>query len=66
LIAAGRPEERTTLALESSTRNIGLALLIASTYAPLEQALPVLIPYLVTSTILSLIYVRYEKENRLL
>lgn len=64
LMAAGRPEEQTTLALESSMRNIGLALLIASAYAPLEKALPVLIPYLVTATIISWIYARYQKMAR--
>jgi BASS family bile acid:Na+ symporter len=63
LMAAGRPEEQTTLALESATRNIGLALLIASAFASLEQALPILIPYLVTSTVLGLIYVRYQKRK---
>lgn len=63
-MAAGRPEEQTTLALESATRNIGLTLLIASAYAPLGQALPVLVPYLVTSTVASLIYVRYRKKQQ--
>lgn len=60
-LASGQPEEQTTLALESATRNIGLSLLIASAYAPLEKALPVLIPYLVASTVVGLIYVRYRK-----
>jgi BASS family bile acid:Na+ symporter len=64
LMAWGRPEEQTTLALESATRNIGLALLIASTFASLDKALPVLIPYLVTSTILGLIYVRFQKKEK--
>lgn len=65
LMAAGQPEEQTTLALESATRNIGLALLITSAYAPLEKALPVLIPYLVTSTIIGLIYIRYRKRSEM-
>ncbi len=64
LIASGSPEEQTTLALESSTRNIGLALLIASDYAPLEQALPVLLPYIIISMIIGLIYVRYRKMGQ--
>lgn len=63
-IASGLPEEQTTLALESSTRNIGLALLIASDYAPLEQALPVLLPYIILSVIIGFIYVRYRKMGR--
>lgn len=64
LIASGSPEERTTLALESSTRNIGLALLIASDYASMEQALPILLPYIVISVIIGFIYVRYRKKGR--
>jgi BASS family bile acid:Na+ symporter len=64
LMASRLPEEQTTLALESATRNIGLALLIASAYAPLEKALPVLIPYIITSAIIGLIYVRYRKIER--
>lgn len=62
LMAAGRQEEQTTLALESATRNVGLALLIASTFAPLANALPVLVPYLLTSAAIGLIYVRYQKS----
>jgi bile acid:Na+ symporter, BASS family len=64
LMAGRQPEEQTTLALESATRNIGLALLITSAYAPLEKALPVLIPYLVTSAILGAIYIRYRKMKQ--
>jgi BASS family bile acid:Na+ symporter len=64
LMAWGRPEEQTTLALESATRNIGLALLIASTFATLDKALPVLIPYLVTSAVLGLIYARFQKKEK--
>jgi BASS family bile acid:Na+ symporter len=64
LMSTGRPEERTTLAIESASRNIGLALLIASAYAPLEKALPVLIPYLAASAIIGLIYARYRKTAR--
>jgi BASS family bile acid:Na+ symporter len=64
LIASGLPEEQTTLALENSARNIGLALLIASDYAPLEQALPVLLPYIITSVIIGFIYVRYRKMGQ--
>jgi BASS family bile acid:Na+ symporter len=64
LMAAGHPEEQTTLALESATRNVGLALLIASAYASLEKALPVMIPYIITSAIIGFIYIRYRKTNR--
>jgi bile acid:Na+ symporter, BASS family len=61
LMASGLPEEQTTLALESAARNSGLALLIASEYAPLERALPVMIPYVITSAIICFIYIRYRK-----
>lgn len=64
LMAWGLPEEQTTLALESATRNVGLALLIASAFASLENALPVLIPYIITSSIIGFIYVRYRKIAR--
>jgi BASS family bile acid:Na+ symporter len=64
LLAWGQPEEQATLALESATRNIGLALLIASDFAPLEKALPVLIPYVLTSAIICFIYVRYQKMGQ--
>lgn len=60
-MAAGQPEERTTLALECASRNVGLSLLIASAYAPFEKALLVLVPYIITSAIIGLIYVRYRK-----
>lgn len=61
LMASGRPEEQATLALESATRNVGLALLIASAYTSLDKALPVILPYLVISAILGVIYVRYRR-----
>jgi BASS family bile acid:Na+ symporter len=64
LMASGSPREQSTLALESSTRNIGLALLMASDFASLEQALPVLVPYVVTSMVVGFIYVRYCKIGR--
>jgi BASS family bile acid:Na+ symporter len=61
LMASELPEERTTLALESAARNSGLALLIASEYATLERALPVMIPYVLTSAIICFLYIRYRK-----
>ncbi|WP_148266630.1 bile acid:sodium symporter family protein [Methanocella arvoryzae] len=61
LVVAGQPEKQATLALECASRNVGLALLIASTFTPLENALPVLIPYLVISAVAGLIYARYQK-----
>jgi BASS family bile acid:Na+ symporter len=61
LLASGRRDERTTLALESATRNVGLALLIAADFASLEKALPVLIPYIIMASIMGFFYVRYQK-----
>lgn len=63
VMAPGRSEEKRTLALESATRNTGLALLIASTYVPLEKALPVLIPYMVTAVIIDRVYLKYRKTG---
>lgn len=61
LMASRLPEEQTTLAIESASRNSGLALLIASDFVTLEKALPVMIPYIITSAVISFIYVRYRK-----
>jgi predicted Na+-dependent transporter len=61
LLASRLPEEQTTLAIESASRNSGLALLIASDFVTLEKALPVMIPYIITSALISFIYVRYRK-----
>ncbi len=63
LMAGGRPEEQTTLAIESATRNTGLALLIASAYTTLEKALPMLIPYIFISAFIVLIYIVYRKKS---
>jgi bile acid:Na+ symporter, BASS family len=61
LMARGRPEEQTTLALESATRNTGLTLLMASSFTSLEKALPVLIPYVVLSWIICQTYVVFRR-----
>ncbi len=63
LLAGGRPEDQATLALESATRNAGLAMLIASAYTTLEKALPVLVPYVFISAIIGFIYVLYRKMS---
>lgn len=61
LMARGQPEEQTTLALESATRNTGLTLLMASSFTSLEKALPVLIPYVVLSWIICQTYVIFRR-----
>jgi predicted permease len=64
LIAKRRPGEQATLALESATGNFGLVLLIVSTLTTLDKAMPVIIPYIIISVIICLIYVRYMKKKR--
>jgi|SRR5271157_47079 len=64
LLASRLPDEQTTLAIESASRNTGLALLIVSDFASLGQAMPVLIPYLITSAVIGFFYVRYRKMKR--
>jgi BASS family bile acid:Na+ symporter len=61
LMARGQPGEQTTLALESATRNTGLTLLMATSFITLEKALPVLIPYIVTSAVICLLYIIYRR-----
>ena len=62
-MALGRPEEQTTLALESATRNVGLALLIVSTVTTLDKALPVIVPYMIIMAVVGLIYARLVKTG---
>ncbi len=61
LIAGRRQGEQTTLALECATGNIGLAILIASSFTTMERALPVIVPYVFTSAIICVIYVRLRR-----
>lgn len=64
LISRRRPDEQATLSLESATGNVGLTLLMASTFTTLEKALPVIIPYIIISAIICFIYVRYQKRRQ--
>jgi BASS family bile acid:Na+ symporter len=64
LIAKGRPGEQATLALESATGNFGVVLLIVSTFTTLDKALPVIIPYIIISVIICLIYILYMKKKQ--
>ncbi|HEY3274379.1 MAG TPA: sodium:proton antiporter [Methanocella sp.] len=63
LMAREHPGEQTTLALESAARNVNLTLLITSTFTILEKALPIIIPYIVISAIITTIYVSYQKRR---
>lgn len=56
-------EERTTLAMESAGRHPGLAMTIAVLNFSPEQALPVLIPYLIVFMLLSTAYLQWRKRT---
>jgi BASS family bile acid:Na+ symporter len=64
LIVKGRPGDQATLALESATGNFGLVLLMVSTFSTLDKAMPVIIPYIIISVIICLIYILYMKKKR--
>ena len=59
------PKERTTLAMESASRGLGLALTIAMLHFSLHQVMPVLIPYAIVFTVISAIYLRGRKWSSL-
>ncbi|MGA8727497.1 MAG: bile acid:sodium symporter [Terracidiphilus sp.] len=65
LLGRGDDEERTTLAMESASRGLGLALMIATLHFRPDQALPVLLPYFVVFTVISAIYLRWRKRSSL-
>ncbi|AKF10338.1 bile acid:sodium symporter family protein [Sandaracinus amylolyticus] len=56
LLGGPRREDRVTLALETSFRNPGLALLIASVAFPEGRPLAVLVPYIVTAFVVQSLY----------
>jgi bile acid:Na+ symporter, BASS family len=56
------PEERTTLAIESAARHPGLALTIAILSVSREQALRVIIPYLIVFLVLAMAYLQGRKH----
>jgi bile acid:Na+ symporter, BASS family len=58
LLGPSRREDRTALALECASRSPGLALLIAAFNFPRDAALPVLIPYLLATTLVTTLYAR--------
>jgi BASS family bile acid:Na+ symporter len=57
------PNERTTLAMESGARNIGLALTIAVLNFNRERALPVLVPYIIMFVLISSIFLRWRSRQ---
>jgi BASS family bile acid:Na+ symporter len=56
-------EERTTLAMESASHGLGLALTIALLHFKASQAMTVLVPYFVVFTVISAIYLQYRKRH---
>jgi bile acid:Na+ symporter, BASS family len=62
LLGPRDPEERTTLAMESASHGIGLALTIALLHFKAGQAMTVLVPYFVVFTVISAIYLQYRKR----
>jgi predicted Na+-dependent transporter len=61
LLGARDAEERTTLAMESASHGIGLALTIAVLHFRPDQALQVLVPYLIVFTVIGAIYLRLRR-----
>jgi bile acid:Na+ symporter, BASS family len=64
LLGPHDPADRTTLAMESAARHPGLALTIATVSFSPEQALPVLVPYLVVFMVMTTIYLQLRKRHR--
>jgi hypothetical protein len=50
------PLERRIFALESASRNLGLAFFIASFLRSSQEALPILVPYVVLFAVITTIY----------
>ncbi len=62
-LGPGDAAERTTLAMESAARHPGLAMTIATLNFSPQQALPVLVPYLVVFMVLTTIYLAWRKRR---
>lgn len=56
-------QERTTLAMEGSARNIGLALTIGALNFSHEKALPVFLPYVIVFVVISTIYLKWRQKQ---
>lgn len=63
-LANRNPEQRVTLALVTSMRNPGLALLLAGTYAPEVPAVKLgILVYLLTTVVLSIPFLRWQRHQ---
>lgn len=58
------PGERTVFALEAASRNLGLALFIASMQPHGRDALPILVPYVVVFALTSSLYLAFTRRGR--
>jgi BASS family bile acid:Na+ symporter len=56
-------EQRTSLAMESAARHPGLAMTIAALNFSRQEALPVLIPYLLVFTVITTVYLQWRKRR---
>lgn len=56
-------EEQTTLAMEGASRHPGLAMTIAALNFDPQKALPVLVPYLVVSMVVTTIYLQWRRRS---
>jgi bile acid:Na+ symporter, BASS family len=63
LLGPGDGKERTTLAMESAARHPGLAMTIATLNFSQQQALPVLIPYLIVFVAVTTVYLQWRKRR---
>jgi len=63
LLGGPDPANRSSLAVSCASRHIGLALLIAA-HARGPHTLPLVIAYLLASTVVSILYIRWIKKHR--
>lgn len=63
VLGPGDEKERTTLAMESAARHPGLAMTIATLNFSPQQALPVLVPYMIVFVAVTTIYLQWRKRS---
>jgi predicted Na+-dependent transporter len=63
LLGPNDPSERTTLAMETGARNIGLALTIGALNFSQQKALAVLVPYIFLFVIMSTVYLKWRANQ---
>ncbi|HQY88717.1 MAG TPA: hypothetical protein PK402_08660 [Tepidisphaeraceae bacterium] len=65
VLASLVPEERVTLAMITAARHPGVVLMIAAANFSRAQAIPVLIPYLIVLLVITTIYMKWNKVEKL-